>query len=159
MCGTFSYRFISLDVYGSRLCHKEGHADPPPPQKWRIKKWLWTVRNVLNRTGKLIKKFSDFYFSSYCEKFIENWRFLEQKWRIMTITRKIKIGKIENLIFLFIQPCAVLSLNFTTFGEFFFSILMFKIFFLNQMKFFFLQKWSNLHERSGIGWRERKNKF
>ena len=43
---------------------------------------------------KILKKFSDFYFSSYCEKFIENWRFLERKWLKMTITRKINIGKI-----------------------------------------------------------------
>ena len=31
-------------------------------------------------------------------------------------------------------------------------------FFLNKINFFF-QKWSNLQERSGIGWIQRKNKF
>ena len=30
---------------------------------------------------------------------------------------------------------------------------------LIRIQFFFLQKWSNLHERSGIGWIERKIKF
>ena len=66
--------------------------------------------------GKIIKKLSDFYFSS-CEKFIENWRFLEQKWRKMTITRKINIWKIWNLVFLFIQLIAVLSCKFDHFWK------------------------------------------
>ena len=34
---------------------------------------LLMMRNVLNRMGKIIKKFCDFYFSSYREKCIENW--------------------------------------------------------------------------------------
>ena len=42
-------------------------------------------------------------------KFIENWQFLLQKWPKMTITQKIKIGKIWNLIFLSIQPIPDLS--------------------------------------------------
>ena len=50
-----------------RLIHKEVHADPPLRND-PIKKWLWMVRNVLNRTRMWIKKFSDFYFSSYHRK-------------------------------------------------------------------------------------------
>ena len=47
----------------SWLCHKEGHADPPPSfRNDPIKKWLEMVRNILNRTRKWIKKNSDFYF-------------------------------------------------------------------------------------------------
>ena len=37
-----------------------GHADHPPPLKsGGLKKWLWKVRSVLNRTGKIIKIGSD----------------------------------------------------------------------------------------------------
>ena len=36
-------------------------------------RFLWMMRNVLNRMKKITKKFSDFYFSSYREKLIENW--------------------------------------------------------------------------------------
>ena len=60
--------------------------------------------NVLNRMKKWIKKFSNFYFSCYREKFIETCT-------KMTITRKINIGKIWNLIFLSIQPISDLSNN------------------------------------------------
>ena len=78
----------------------------------------------------------------------------------MTITRKIKIGKIWNLVFLFIQPIAVLSYKFDHFWRiFFFRFWCLKKKNWNQKKIFFLQKWSNLHERSGIGWIERKTKF
>ena len=61
--------------------------------------------NVLNRTGKIIKKFSDFYFSSFREKITENWGDDAIK---MTITRK----KIGNSIFPSIQPIADLSCKF-----------------------------------------------
>ena len=68
-----------------------GHADrPPPPKRIASKKWLWMVRSVLNRTGKIIKKFSDFYFSSYHRKL--GWFFHKNDIR-MTIIQKIKIGK------------------------------------------------------------------
>ena len=61
-------------------------------------------------------KFSDFYFSSYREKFIENWG------DKMTITRKIKIG---NLIFLSIQPIPDLSCKFDNFWRNFILIHMY----------------------------------
>ena len=62
--------------------------------------FLWMMGYSMK---KIIKKFSDFYFSSYREKFIENWG------TKMIITRKIKIG---NLVFLFIQPIPDLSCKF-----------------------------------------------
>ena len=52
------------------------------------------MRNLLKRMKNQI---SDFYFLSYREKFIENYCDDVTK---MTITRKIKIGKILNLTFL-----------------------------------------------------------
>ena len=53
------------------------------------------MRNVRNRLkNQFSDVFPDFYFSSYREKFIENWVDDVTK---MTITRKIKIGKIEDL--------------------------------------------------------------
>ena len=52
---------------------------PPPLKSGGLKKWLWMVRSVLNRTGKIIQKFYDFYFSSYGWKFIENWGYIEYK--------------------------------------------------------------------------------
>ena len=33
---------------------------------------LWMMGSVVYSMGNIIKQFSDFYFSSYCEKFIEN---------------------------------------------------------------------------------------
>ena len=48
--------------------------------------------NELNRTGKIIYKFSDFYFSSFRETFIENWGDDVTK---MTITRKNKNWKFD----------------------------------------------------------------
>ena len=51
----------------------------PPPSL--LISLLWMMGSVLYSTmGKIIKKFFNSYFSSYCEKFIENWRFIEQKW-------------------------------------------------------------------------------
>ena len=68
------------------------------------------VRSVLNRTGKIIKKFSDFYFSSYHRKL--GWFFFQKNDTKMTITRKIKIGEFWNLVLLSIQPIADLSSKF-----------------------------------------------
>ena len=51
------------------LCPNYGHADPPPSLLISL---LWLMGSVLCSMGKIIKKFSDFYFSSYREKFIEN---------------------------------------------------------------------------------------
>ena len=47
-----------------------------------------------NRMGKIIKKFSDFYFSSYREISSKIWVMTSQKWLKMTITRKIKNRKL-----------------------------------------------------------------
>ena len=58
------------------------------------------IRNVLNRTGKTIKKFSDFYFLSYHRKL--GWFFQKNDTK-MTITWKIKIGKIWKLVLLSIE--------------------------------------------------------
>ena len=50
----------------------------PPPSVFI--RFLWMMRSVLKRMKKIIKKFSDFYFSSYREKFIENWGDDVTKW-------------------------------------------------------------------------------
>ena len=100
-------------------------------------------RNPSYDAAQRRRKSSGFYFSGYCEKFIENWRILEQKWRKVTIIRKIKIGKIWNLVFLFIQPITVLSCKFDHFWRIFFGgILMFLIhdFLLNKINKKILQK-------------------
>ena len=55
------------------------------------------------------KSISDFYFSSYREKIIDNW---EQKWPWMIITQEIKFEKIWNYIFLSIQSIPHLSFDF-----------------------------------------------
>ena len=76
-----------------------GHTDLPPSSEVSpLKNWLWMVRSVLNRMGKIIKKFSNFYFSSYHRKL--GWFFQKNDTK-MTIARKIKIRK---LVFLSIQP-------------------------------------------------------
>ena len=88
---------------------------------------------------------------SFREKFIENWGDDITK---MTITRKIKIWKIWNLIILLFQPIADLSCKFYHFWEnFFFWFSIKKI--INFIFLFFL-KWSNLQEN---GWIKRKIKF
>ena len=73
------------------------------------KKSLLMVRSVLNRTGKIIKKFSDFYFLSYHWKL--GWFFQKNDTK-MTITQKIKI---RYLIFLSIQLIRHLSWEFEHF--------------------------------------------
>ena len=78
---------------------------PPLPSVLIL--FLWMMRKVLKR---MKNKFSDFYFSSYQNKYI-------------------KMKDINE-----------------------------RLYFIHQI-IFFLQKWSNLHERSGIGWLERKIKF
>ena len=57
------------------LCHNKGYANPSV-----LIRFSWMMRNVFNRKGKIMKKFSVFYSSRYHEKWIENWRFLKQKW-------------------------------------------------------------------------------
>ena len=77
-----------------------------PPQFWSG--FLWMMSNVLKRMNN---QFSDYYFSGFRE-FIENWCDFSTK---ITITRKIKIGKIWNFIFHSIQPSPHLSLIFEHF--------------------------------------------
>ena len=67
---------------------KDMQAPPSPPPL--LISLLWMMRSVLYSMGKIMKKLSDFYFSNYREKFIENWGDDTR----MTITPKIKIGKI-----------------------------------------------------------------
>ena len=62
--------------------------------------------NVLNRVGKIIKKFYDFYFSSYGCKFIENWGHFEYK--NDNNSKKIIIAKSD------------FHVNFKIFEQFFF---------------------------------------
>ena len=81
----------------SAVSHLRTWRPPPTLKSGRLKKWLWMVRSVLNRTGKIIKKFSDFYFSSYHRKL--GWFFHKNDTKV-TITRKTKIGKIWNSVFL-----------------------------------------------------------
>ena len=66
-----------------------------------FKKWLRKVRRVFNKTGKIIKKSSDIYFSSNNRKL---GLFFQKKWHKMAITRKIKIGKIWKLVLLSNEP-------------------------------------------------------
>ena len=42
-------------------------TDMQTPLPSEVVETLWKMRNVLNRMGKIIKKFSEFYFSSYRE--------------------------------------------------------------------------------------------
>ena len=69
-----------------------------------------------------------------------------------TITRKIKIGKIWYMVFLSIQPIADLSCEFE-------KKKIENPWSMQDQNPFFFQKWSILHERSGIGWIERKSDF
>ena len=69
------------------------------------------------RTGKIMKKFSDFYFASYHRK-LGWWRHRNDT--KMTTTWKIKIRIIWNLAFLFSQPIAVLSCKLSTFRTLFY---------------------------------------
>ena len=69
---------------------------PPPSEVVEI---LWKVRSVLNWTGKIIKKFSNFYFLSYHRKLGD---FFTKKTISKNKNRK-------NLVFLSIQPIADLS--------------------------------------------------
>ena len=126
----------------------------PPPSI--LISLLWMMGSVLNSMGRIIKKFSYIYFSSYREKFIENWRFLEQKWRIMTITRKIKIGKIWNLIFLFIQPIAVLSCKFDHFWRIF-LFWCFLDFFQSKSIFFFKRGQIYMKDLESAEYKEKRN--
>jgi len=75
--------------------------------------------------------------------------------------------KSETWFFFIFSRLQFFHVNLTTFGEFFFldfdvswihvsSWIFFK---QNKKIYIYLQKWSNLHERSGIGWIERKTKF
>ena len=82
---------------------------PPPSEMTPIIFWLYMMRNVLNRTKTWIKKFSDFYFSSYHRFSI---RFFQKNDTKMATTRKIKIGKIWKLVLFSFQLNADLSSKF-----------------------------------------------
>ena len=96
-----SYNFFKRDNVSwafsqLRMC------SPPPP--WVLIRFSWMMRNVLkNRTKNMITNFSNFYFSSYREKFIESWG---DDVTNMVITQKIKIG---NSIFVSIRLIPDLS--------------------------------------------------
>ena len=51
-----------------------------------LQKWLWKVRGVWNRTGKIIKKISDFYFSIYHRKL--GWFFYKNDTKMTIILKK-----------------------------------------------------------------------
>ena len=79
----------------------------------------------------------------------------------MTISRKMKIGKIWNL-FSFIQPIVVLSCKFDHFWEFFYLLFWCWIVCMqdqNPKKNIFFQRWSNIHEKTAIGCIKIKTKF
>ena len=87
---------------------------PPPPQKWWPQKGVMKGAKFAELKGKINKKILRFYFSSYHWKL--EWFFHKNVAKI-TITRKIKIGKIWNLVFLSIQPIADLSSEFENFQK------------------------------------------
>ena len=76
---------------------------PHPPSV--LIRFLWMMGSVLYSIGKIMKNFSSLYFSSY-RKLV--W-WCHKNDTKMSISRKIKIGKIRNLVFLPIQPIADLS--------------------------------------------------
>ena len=94
-------------------------ASPPLRSGQHFKKIMKDVECV--GVGKIIKKFYDFYFSSYRWKFIENWGHFEYENDNNFRKKNCKIG---NLIFLSFQPIPDL-LNFKILNKiyFYFSIL------------------------------------
>ena len=68
-----------------------------PPSE--VVKILRKVRNVLNRMGKIIKYFRDFYFSSFRENSSNDVTKMTVPWKI----------KICNMNFISFQPIADLS--------------------------------------------------
>ena len=125
-----------------------------PPHFWSGFYGWWGVCCIVGM-GKIMKKFSDFYFSSYHRKL--GWFFHKNDTK-MTITRKIKIGEFWNLVLLSIQPIADLSSKFEKckkkkldFDCMVTSLIFFKI----KKNIYF----SNFDERSAIGWIESRTKF
>ena len=106
----------------------------PPPSL--LISLLWMMWSMLYSMVKIIKKILRFLFFEISWKINRKFTFFKTK---LTITWKIKIGKIWFLFFLFRRFC-IFHLNLTTF----------------EIK---IHKWSNLHGRSGIGWIERKNQI
>ena len=78
----------------------------PSPSPLEVVRFLWKMRNVLNRMKNKMIFFSIFIFRVMGENLSKIGVILGTK---MTITRKIKIG---NLIFLSIQPIPDLSCKF-----------------------------------------------
>ena len=66
------------------LCHKEWHADPPPPSEMTPPKSDWAFSHL-----RTCRYFSDFYFSSYGHFSVI---FLKKSPQYSMITRKIRIG-------------------------------------------------------------------
>ena len=64
----FGYLFLILRTLIGFFPTKDMQT---PPSSVLIQ-FLWIMGSVLNRMKKIIKNFSDFYFSIYREKFIEN---------------------------------------------------------------------------------------
>ena len=59
----FSFSFYSAHSASGPVTTKDMQTPPLPSSE--MVETLWKMRNVLNWRGKIIKKFSDFYFSSY----------------------------------------------------------------------------------------------
>ena len=84
---------------------------PPPLKSCLTSITSWKIWNVLNRMGKIMKKFSDFYFLSSAKFHRKLGWWHHKNNQKITITRKIKIGKFLNLIFLSIQLISDLVLS------------------------------------------------
>ena len=86
------------------MSHLRTCKPPPTPLKsGGLKKWLWKVRSVLNRTGNIIEKILRFSFFELSSKIGVIFQKNDTK---MVITRKIKIVEFWNLVLLSIQPIA-----------------------------------------------------
>ena len=83
-----------------RTCRSPPHSKVVP-----FNKWLWMVRSVLNKTGKIIKKILRHLFFELSSKI--GVIFSQKNDTKMTITRKINIRKIWKLVFLCIQPISM----------------------------------------------------
>ena len=80
----------------------------PPPLSSLLIRFLWMMRNALNRKGKIIKKFSDFYFSSYdhfCDVITPIFD------EFFTINREKKIGEFLYSIFSFYSAYSASSIK------------------------------------------------
>ena len=116
---------------------KYGYADPYPSV---LSRFLWIMRNVLERMKNLFSDFSNFYFSSYREN-SSILRWFEYK---NDHSSKNKNRKILNLISLSIQPIPHLSCEFEHFWTKNWNFFFFKYWnvqYLKNMFIFFLFFW------------------